>query len=73
MAQGQFTKEEARETATAVTEMFNALPKGQRGQFLGHLNDIALFLSAAERATPAEAVAKAEANPRAEAAGGTRA
>jgi len=55
MAQGQFTKEEARATRDAVTEIGKALPKGKRVDFLGHLNDILLFVGAAERAAPPEA------------------
>lgn len=54
MAQGEFTKEEAAETAKAIDELFNALPKSKRGEFIGHLNDISLFLEAAKRAAPAE-------------------
>jgi len=30
MAQGQFTKEEAKETQKAVEEMFKAIPKSKR-------------------------------------------
>ncbi|MEN6507017.1 MAG: hypothetical protein ABFD92_20980 [Planctomycetaceae bacterium] len=56
MAQGQFTKEEARETKKAVEEMFDALPKSKRFDFIGHLNDVMLFLGAAEKAAPGEMV-----------------
>lgn len=52
MAQGEFTKEEATETTKAVEELFNALPKSKKGEFIGHLNDISLFLEAAKRAAP---------------------
>jgi hypothetical protein len=52
MAQGEFTKEEAAETKKAVDEIFDAIPKSKRGNFLGHLNDIFLFLEAAEKAAP---------------------
>lgn len=52
MAQGEFTKEEAKETTVAFTEVFKALPKAKQGKFIGHANDIYLFLSAAEKAAP---------------------
>ena len=52
MAQGDFTKEEAREVVKIVNEMFEALPKNKKVGLVGHLNDILLFLSAAERAAP---------------------
>ncbi len=52
MSQGEFTKSEARETATAFKEVFNALPKTKQLNFIGHANDIYLFLSAAEKAAP---------------------
>ena len=50
MAQGDFTKEEAEETAKAVTELMEAIPKSKRYNYLGHYNDIMLFLSAAAAA-----------------------
>jgi hypothetical protein len=52
MAQGDFTKEEAKHTEEAVDEIFKALPKKKQMEFLGHLNDIMLFLSAAGKAAP---------------------
>ncbi len=54
MAQGDFTKEEATATEEAVKEMFDALPKRKQMDYLGHLNDIYLFLGAAKKAAPAE-------------------
>lgn len=54
MAQGEFTKEEAKATVEAVDEMFKGLSKGKQGEYLGHLNDILLFLKAAEKAAPSE-------------------
>ena len=54
MAQGDFTKEEAVQTGKAVNEVFDALPKKKRMDFLGHLNDILLFLGAAKKAAPEE-------------------
>lgn len=47
MAQGEFTKEEAEATIKAVNELFDAIPKSRRWDYIGHLNDIQLFLSAA--------------------------
>lgn len=52
MAQGEFTKAEAAETEKAVDEIFKALPRTKQAQFLGHLNDIFLFLAAAKSAAP---------------------
>ena len=54
MAQGEFTKEEAAETKKAVKEVFEALSKRMRMDFIGHLNDICLFLDAARAAAPFE-------------------
>ena len=54
MAQGEFTKEEATATREAVDEMFRGLSKAKQMDFLGHLNDILLFLNAAKQAAPAE-------------------
>jgi hypothetical protein len=54
MAQGEFTKEEAAETTKAIDEVFNALPKSKKGEFIGHYNDICLFMEAAKRAAPSE-------------------
>lgn len=55
MAQGEFTKEEADETMAAVEELYMALPKSKKGEFLGHFNDIGLFIQAAKRVAPDEA------------------
>lgn len=52
MAQGEFTKVEATEIEKAVDEMFKALSKSKQAEFLGHLNDIFLFLAAAKKAAP---------------------
>jgi hypothetical protein len=54
MAQGQFTKEEAEQTKKAVEEMFNAIPKSRRMGYIGHLNDIFLFIEAAQKSAPSE-------------------
>ncbi len=52
MAQGEFTKAEADETVTAVKEIFGALSKAKQREFIGHMNDIYLFIDAAKRAAP---------------------
>lgn len=54
MAQGEFTKQEAANTDEAVNEMFKAIPKSKQINYLGHLNDILLFLAAAKKAAPDE-------------------
>ena len=59
MAMGQFTKEEAKEVKEAVDEIFKALSKPKQREYLGHLNEVFLFIEAAERAAPTEEEAKA--------------
>ena len=54
MAQGQFTKEEAKATEEALNEVMKAFPKKKVGEFIGHFNDIFLFVAAAGRAAPSE-------------------
>lgn len=54
MAQGEFTKEEAAGTEEAVKELFNAIAKRKQSEFIGHANDIYLFLAAAKKAAPHE-------------------
>ena len=63
MAQGQFTKQEAKETTKAVEELFEAIPKSKRLNYIGHLNDIFLFIEAAQRAAPDEKDVPGEAKP----------
>ena len=55
MAQGEFTKQEADQTRGSVNEVFDALTKKKQMEFLGHLNDILLFIQAAKQAAPDEA------------------
>jgi len=55
MAQGEFTKEEAKETEDAFMEVVKALTRKKQAEFLGHANDIMLFLAAAKAAAPPEA------------------
>ncbi len=54
MAQGEFTKQEAMATEEAFKEVFEALPKTKQMAFIGHANDIYLFLTAAKNAAPHE-------------------
>ena len=54
MAQGDFTKEEAVETEMTFTEVFKALSKKKQMEFVGHANDVYLFLAAAKKAAPSE-------------------
>ena len=54
MAQGEFTKSEAKATREAVDQMMVAIPEKKRHLFLGHFNDIMFFLDAAEEAAPVE-------------------
>ena len=52
--QGEFTKEEADFALDSVTEIFKGLSKTKQGNYLGHLNDVCLFLEAAKSAAPKE-------------------
>lgn len=54
MAQGEFTKEEAAQTEVAFKEVFDALSKPKQREFLGHANDIYLFLAACKENCPNE-------------------
>ena len=54
MAQGEFTKEEAQATVEAVQEIVEGLSKKKKIEFIGHFNDIFLFLEAAKRIAPEE-------------------
>jgi hypothetical protein len=57
MAVGDFTKEEAVVVQNCVNDMFNALTKKKQLEFLGELNEILCFVSAAKRVAPDEAEA----------------
>ncbi len=48
----RFTKEEADNATEATEEMFKALPKTKQMQYLGHFNDILLFIAAAKERAP---------------------
>lgn len=52
MAQGKFTKEEARKAEDAFMEVMKALSKKKQGEYFGHENDIMLFLEAAKETAP---------------------
>jgi hypothetical protein len=54
MAQGQFTKEECDATEEAVKEIMEGISKAKAREFIGHFNDIFLFLRAAKEAAPNE-------------------
>jgi hypothetical protein len=41
-----------------VEEMFEAIPKSKCLGYLGYLNDVLLFIGAAERAAPSETTEK---------------
>lgn len=52
MSQGQFTKAEAKQASIAFEEVFKALSKTKQREFLGHANEIYLFLGACEKHCP---------------------
>ena len=54
MTQGKFSKEEAQESIDAVTEIMKAFPKSKVGEFVGHFNDVLLFLDSAKKEAPNE-------------------
>ena len=60
MTQGVFSKEEAVEVKKFVNNLFDAIPKSKRYNYVGELNDILLFISAASRSAPSESDVIAE-------------
>lgn len=50
--QSDFDKKRIAEIEGIVQEMFKGIPKTKRIGFIGHLNDILLFLEAARRNAP---------------------
>lgn len=50
--QNALCKENAENCLLALDEIFDAIPKKRQSDFIGHLNDLALFLSAAESQLP---------------------
>jgi hypothetical protein len=58
MAVGDFTKQEADVVHECVNDMFNALTKKRQMEFLGELNEILCFVTAAKREAPDTSIAK---------------
>ena len=54
MTQGKFSKEEAKESIEALDEIMKSMSKNKAAEFIGHFNDLFLFLSAAREAAPNE-------------------
>ena len=55
MTQGKFSKEEAVSCEEALNEiMKEAVPKSRCAEYIGHFNDLFLFLTAAKEAAPSE-------------------
>ena len=54
MTQGKFSKEEADSCKEALDEIMKSMSRNKCGEFIGHFNDIFLFLSAAKVAAPNE-------------------
>jgi hypothetical protein len=52
MAQGELTKKEAKAVLEILNEMFEAIPKSKRMNYIGHLNDVCLFVEAVGRSAP---------------------
>lgn len=50
--QGKFCKAEAKHVTEGMNEVLKALPRAKKMEFLGHFNDLFLFLAAAEKAAP---------------------
>lgn len=72
MAKGQKldpheTVTEALNVLAAVDEMFKAIPKKKQGEYLGHLNEVCLFVEGVKRAAEIEVEARAQAKAKAEA------
>lgn len=54
MATNRFTKEQAQVAKEALDEMYRAFSRNKQIEFIGHLNDIALFIESAQRVAPSE-------------------
>ena len=54
MTQGKFTKEETTSCEEALNEIMKAMPKNKCMDFIGHFNDIFLYLTAAKEVAPSE-------------------
>jgi len=60
MAQGDFTKQEGQRVYEILNELFEGLPKTRRMDYIGHLNDIGLFITAAVEHAPGEPLEEGE-------------
>ena len=56
MTQGKASKEEAESCKEALDEVMKAMPKSKAMDFIGHFNDLFLFLDAVARVLPSEKV-----------------
>jgi len=54
MTQGKASKEEAISSKESLDEIMKAMPKNKIIGFIGHFNNIFLFLDAAKRILPSE-------------------
>jgi len=54
MTQGKFSKEECKSCEDALNEIMKAMPRTKAIEFVGHFNDLFLFLTAAKEAAPNE-------------------
>ena len=54
MTQGKFSKEECASCEDALKEIMEAMPKSKVVDFIGHFNDLFLFLTAAKAVAPSE-------------------
>ena len=52
MAQGEFTKREVDHATECLESILSGIPKSKKGNYLGEMNDLFLFLEAAKRAAP---------------------
>lgn len=52
MAQGDFTKQNVVLVKEAIDELYGALPKSKKLNYLGHLNEIFLFLDKCNLVAP---------------------
>ena len=49
MAVGDFTKEEAKVVHECIEEMFEAIPKRRQMEYIGHLNEVLVFVERASK------------------------
>jgi hypothetical protein len=52
MAQGEFTKQEVEHALECLESILSGIPKSKKGNYLGDMNDLYLFLGAAKKAAP---------------------